>query len=54
MDQLVYEKDAYYIFDRGYADFSRLYTYSEAKSGPSSFSISIEIFIKFLLKKAAA
>jgi hypothetical protein len=25
MDYITYEEDAYYIFDRGYVDFSRLY-----------------------------
>lgn len=32
MDQLVYEPEAYYIFDRGYTDFARLYTITQKKA----------------------
>ena len=32
MDHLIYEESAYYIFDRGYVDFSRLYTITQKKA----------------------
>ena len=32
MDQLIYEPEAYYIFDRGYTDFTRLYTITQKKA----------------------
>jgi len=32
MDHITYEEDAYYIFDRGYVDFSRLYTITQRKA----------------------
>jgi len=32
MDHLIYEEAAYYVFDRGYVDFSRLYTITQRKA----------------------
>lgn len=32
MDHLIYEEGAYYVFDRGYVDFSRLYTITQRKA----------------------
>ena len=32
MDHITYEENAYYIFDRGYVDFSRLYTITQRKA----------------------
>jgi len=32
MDHIAYEEGAYYIFDRGYVDFSRLYTINQRKA----------------------
>lgn len=32
MDELIYEPEAYYIFDRGYTDFTRLYTINQKKA----------------------
>lgn len=32
MDQLIYEMGSYYIFDRGYVDFERLYTIEQSKA----------------------
>lgn len=32
MDHIIYEEGAYYIFDRGYVDFSRLYTITQRKA----------------------
>ena len=32
MDQLIYEPEAYYIFDRGYTDFTRLYAINQKKA----------------------
>lgn len=32
MDYITYEEEAYYIFDRGYIDFSRLYTITQKKA----------------------
>ncbi|WP_439699234.1 IS4 family transposase [Mucilaginibacter sp. AW1-7] len=32
MDHITYEEDAYYIFDRGYVDFSRLYNITQRKA----------------------
>lgn len=32
MDHIIYEEGAYYIFDRGYVDFSRLYTITRRKA----------------------
>jgi hypothetical protein len=32
MDELIYEKDSFYIFDRGYIDFERLYKIHQASS----------------------
>ncbi|NQV76352.1 MAG: IS4 family transposase [Bacteroidetes bacterium] len=32
MDHLIYEEGAYYVFDRGYVDFSRLYTITQRRA----------------------
>lgn len=32
MDQIVYEADSYYVFDRGYLDFARLFAIHKAKA----------------------
>jgi hypothetical protein len=32
MDHITYEEGAYYVFDRGYVDFSRLYTIAQRKA----------------------
>jgi hypothetical protein len=32
MDRIIYEEGAYYIFDRGYVDFSRLHTITQRKA----------------------
>jgi len=32
MDYIPYEEDAYYVFDHGYVDFSRLYTITQRKA----------------------
>jgi hypothetical protein len=32
MDHLIYEEGAYYVFNGGYVDFSRLYTITQKES----------------------
>jgi transposase len=51
MDELIYEPGSFYIFDRGYTDFERLFVIQESKS---FFVIRAKDNLKFKRQYSAA